>query len=92
MKGSLVKFLSPDEIALITTSTEAKDGDTILFVADTYDIVTKSLGRLRTYIRDKYLTIDKDDLAFCWIEDFPLFEMDDTGKLDFCHNPFSIVK
>ncbi|MEI7558218.1 MAG: hypothetical protein WCJ45_05400 [bacterium] len=50
------------------------------------------MGRLRTYIRDKYLTIDKDDLAFCRIEDFPLFEMDDTGKLDFCHNPFSIVK
>jgi len=92
IKGSLAKFLSPEEIDMIKKSTEAKDGDTLLFVADTYTIVTTSLGRLRTYIRDKYLSIDKDDLAFCWIEDFPLFEMDDTGKLDFCHNPFSIVK
>jgi aspartyl-tRNA synthetase len=87
-----VKFLSPEEVQIIKAKTGAQDGDTILFVADTYDVVTTSLGRLRTYIRDKYLTIDKDDLAFCRIEDFPLFEMDDTGKLDFCHNPFSIVK
>jgi len=70
----------------------AKEGDTILFVADSYVIVTASLGRLRTFIRDKYLQIDKDDLSFCRIEDFPMFEMDDTRKLDFCHNPFSIVK
>lgn len=92
IKGSIAKFLSPDEIEMIKNKTWAKDGDTIFFVADTYDVVTKSLGRLRTYIRDKYLKIDKDDLSFCWIEDFPMFEMDDTGKLDFCHNPFSIVK
>lgn len=92
IKGSIAKFLSPEEIELIKIKTWAKEGDTILFVADTYDIVTKSLGRLRIYIRDSYLHLDKNDLSFCWIEDFPLFEMDDSGKLDFCHNPFSIVK
>lgn len=91
-KWSIVKFLSPEEIEMIITKTGAKTWDTILFVADTYDTVTKSLGRLRIYIRDTYLHLDKNDLAFCWIEDFPLFEMDDAGKLDFCHNPFSIVK
>ena len=92
MKWSIVKFLSSEEIDMIVAKTWAKQWDTILFVADTYEIVTKSLGRLRTYIRDTYLHLDKDDLSFCWIEDFPLFEMDDAGKLDFCHNPFSIVK
>lgn len=92
VKGSIAKFFSPEEIAIIKTQTEAKEGDTVLFVADSYAVVTTSLGRLRTHIRDKYLSIHKDDLAFCRIEDFPLFELDDTGKLDFCHNPFSIVK
>lgn len=92
VKGSIAKFLSPEEITMITSKTWIQEGDTLLFVADTYDVVTTSLGRLRTFIRDTYLALDKDDLAFCWIEDFPLFEMDDTGKLDFCHNPFSIVK
>ena len=92
VKGSIAKFLSLEEIEIIKTKTWAKEGDTILFVADSYDVVTTSLGRLRIFIRDKYLSINKDDLSFCWIEDFPLFELDDTGKLDFCHNPFSIVK
>lgn len=92
VKGSIAKFLSPEEVETIKTKMGAKEGDTILFVADSYVIVTASLGRLRTFIRDKYLQIDKDDLSFCRIEDFPMFEMDDTRKLDFCHNPFSIVK
>lgn len=92
VKGSIAKFLSPEETEIIKAKTGAREGDTVLFVADTYAVVITSLGRLRTYIRDKYLTIDKDDLAFCWIEDFPLYEMNDEGKLDFCHNPFSIVK
>ncbi len=92
LKWSLSKFLTEEEIALIKEKTSAQEGDSVLFVADSYEIVTTSLGRLRTYMRDTYITIDKDDLAFCWIEDFPLFEMDDTGTLDFCHNPFSIVK
>ncbi len=92
IKGSIAKFLSLEEIGIIKTKIWANEGDTILFVADTYDVVTKSLGRLRTFIRDMYLKIDKNDLSFCRIEDFPLFEIDDAGKLDFCHNPFSIVK
>ena len=62
-------------------------------VGDNYDTVTTALGRLRLFIRDKFLTLDKDALAFCWIEDFPMYEQDpETGKYDFCHNPFSIVK
>lgn len=92
IKGSVAKFFSPEEIATIKTKTWAVTGDTILFVADTYATVTRALGRLRIFIRDTYLTLDTDDLAFCRIEDFPLYEMDDMGKLDFCHNPFSIVK
>lgn len=92
VKGSIAKFLSSQETDLIKTKLGAKEGDTILFVADTYNVVTTSLGRLRLFIRDTYLQLDKDDLSFCWIEDFPLFEMNDDWKLDFCHNPFSIVK
>ncbi len=92
VKGSIAKFFTPEEMDIIKTKTGAKEGDSVLFVADTYATVTKSLGRLRITIRDKYLKINKDDLAFCWIEDFPFFEMNDEGKLDFGHNPFSIVK
>ena len=92
-KGSIAKFLSPEEIANIKAKTWAQTGDSIVLVGDKYDIVTTALGRLRISMRDKFLTIDKNELAFCWIEDFPMFEQDpETGKYDFCHNPFSIVK
>jgi aspartyl-tRNA synthetase len=84
--------LSSQEADLIKNKMEAKEGDTILFVADRYSVVTTSLGRLRIFIRDSYLQLDKDDLSFCWIEDFPMYEVDEHGKLDFCHNPFSIIK
>jgi len=61
-----------------------------MFISDTYNIVTKSLGRLRTYIRDKYLELDKDNIALCWIQDFPMYEEEDNGKIEFSHNPFSM--
>lgn len=92
VKWSIAKFFTPEEMETIKTKTWATTGDSVLFVADAYDVVTTALWRLRIYIRDKYLNLNKDDLAFCWIEDFPLFEMTDEWKLDFCHNPFSIVK
>lgn len=92
VKWSIAKFLSPEETTLIKNKMEAKEWDTILFVADSYWVVTTALWRLRIFIRDTYLQLDKDAISFCWIEDFPLFEMTDDWKLDFCHNPFSIVK
>jgi len=35
--------------------------------------------------------VDSKELAFAWIVNFPFFEMNDEGKLDFGHNPFSMV-
>ena len=93
VKWSLAKSLSEAEIDRVKALTGAQEGDTLLIVADTHKVVCNVLGRLRLFIRDMYLTLDKDSLAFCWIEDFPMFELDEaTGKLDFCHNPFSIIK
>jgi len=50
-------------------------------------------------MRDMFGLVNQDDLAFCFIEDFPFFEETDpaagdgaSGGLDFAHNPFSFVK
>src|SRR5262249_4879143 len=57
------------------------------------DVVAKSLGRLRTEIAARESLADKDLLAFCWITDFPVFDMDEeTGKITYAHNPFSMPK
>lgn len=92
-KWSIAKFMTPENISAIKTKLDAKYNDTILFVADTYETTVKSLWKLRLSLRDKYLQLDSSSVAFARIEDFPMFEInEETWKLDFCHNPFSIIK
>jgi aspartyl-tRNA synthetase len=89
--GGIAKFFSEAELQNIQTKTQATTDNTVVFIADTYKVVTKSLDVVRRAIRDMFQLVDKDELAFCFIEDFPFFEETDEG-LDFAHNPFSFVK
>jgi len=92
-QGSIAKFFKESEINSIKSKLNVKDWDTILFIADEYNIATKAMNKVRLAIRDKYNLVNNDDLSFLWIEDFPMFEKDEeTGKLDFAHNPFSNIK
>jgi aspartyl-tRNA synthetase len=51
------------------------------------------MGKFRIHLADLLGLKDKNILAFCWIKDFPMFEINEiTGKLDFGHNPFSMPK
>jgi len=92
-QSSIVKFFEQAELDNIVNKLEAKTGDVILFVADEYDTTVKALNKVRLEIRDKYNLVNKDDMCFVWIEDFPMFEInEDTGEFDFAHNPFSNIK
>jgi len=105
--GGIAKFFSDTEIQNIKTKChsgldpESMDAEsssawqseyTVVFVADTYQTVVKTLDVVRRAVRDMFDLVNKDDLAFCFIEDFPFFEETDEGGLDFAHNPFSFVK
>jgi len=90
--GGIAKFFSETELQNIKDKTWATIGNTVVFVADTYKVVTKTLDVVRRAMRDMFDLVDNDDLAFCFIEDFPFFEETDDGWLDFAHNPFSFVK
>ena len=49
------------------------------------------MGRFRNHLASLMNLASKDEISFCWITDFPIFERDeDTGKIDFEHNPFSM--
>lgn len=62
----------------------------VFFSAGEHDRACKILGTVRNALRDKYTLADQNELAFTWITDFPMFEVDEaTGKIDFGHNPFS---
>ena len=91
MAGPILKFMTEQEKEAMLTACEAKPGDSIFIIADPYDECHKIIGALRTEIATKLDLIEKEVYKFCWIVDFPMFELDkETGKIDFSHNPFSM--
>jgi aspartyl-tRNA synthetase len=93
VQSPIAKFLSNDELEAIRALTDAEDGDTVFFGADTRHVVNKVLGRLRNEFATHFNLKDPNVVALCWIVDFPFYELDEkTGKLDFGHNPFSMPK
>ncbi len=92
-KSPIAKFLKPAELQKIKELTNAQDGDAVFFGADTREKVNKVLGQLRISFADHFDLKDKDEVALCWITDFPFYEWDDKNKkIDFGHNPFSMPK
>lgn len=89
-KSPILKFLSEIEIKNIISKTGAKTGDIIFFGADQKDKVNKVLGKLRDKLADMFNLKDPNIIAWAWITDFPMYELDTEGKLDFMHNPFSM--
>ncbi|MGQ9833191.1 MAG: aspartate--tRNA ligase [Candidatus Villigracilaceae bacterium] len=92
-KGTVVKFLQPEERQAILSRTGAKEGDLILFAADQKPIVHKVLAALRLHFRDRLNLADKDLMAFAWVVDFPMFEWkEDEQKWDAAHHPFTMPR
>ncbi|MBP8016696.1 aspartate--tRNA ligase [Candidatus Gracilibacteria bacterium] len=89
-RSPILKFFNESEMKALEEKLNPKVGDMIFFGAGEYKLVTKVLGAVRLAIRDKCKLADNNELAFCWITDFPMYQMDDDGKLDFEHNPFSM--
>jgi aspartyl-tRNA synthetase len=93
VKSPIAKFLKDTELTAIQQATDAVDGDTVFFGADTTAIVNKVLGRLRSEFADHFELKDPNVIALAWIVDFPFYEWDDSKKkVDFGHNPFSMPK
>jgi aspartyl-tRNA synthetase len=68
-----------------------KDGDSVFFVCDQPEPAAKFAGAVRTRICNELGLLAKDQFAFCWIVDFPMYERNpDTGQIEFSHNPFSM--
>ncbi|NLG99379.1 MAG: aspartate--tRNA ligase [Chloroflexi bacterium] len=93
VKGTAQKFITPDEVEALKSRTGAKEGDLILFVADSKSVANKTLGALRLLFRDRLQLADKDTMAFAWIVDFPMFEWNEEDKKwDAAHHPFTMPK
>ncbi len=90
VKSPIAKFLSADEIAKLKALGGAGDNDTMFFIADTAKNAQSIGGAVRTELGLRLDLLEKDVFRFCWIVDFPMYELDDEGKVAFSHNPFSM--
>ena len=90
MQGPIAKFINEEATEKMLTQIDAKAGDAIFFIAEVPGIVEKLAGQIRTELGIRLDILEKDIYRFCWIVDFPMYELSDEGKIEFCHNPFSM--
>ncbi len=90
-KGPIAKFLDPPRLERLKALAGLKDGDAVFFVCDQKDAAAKLAGAARTKIAHELGLIAEGEFCFCWIVDFPMYELDaETGEVAFSHNPFSM--
>ena len=90
-KGPIEKFLSEEQKKEIISITGMKEGETLFFICDSKNIVDRLAGQIRTWLGENLGIINKDAFEFCFVVDFPMYEIDESsGKIVFTHNPFSM--
>ena len=90
-KGPIAKFLSPEQKEELTNMVGIKEGETLFFICDGINVVNRLAGEIRTWLGETLDIINKDSYEFCFIVDFPMYELNpETNKIDFTHNPFSM--
>ena len=90
-KGPIGKFFKEEALKEIMKITSAKIGDTIFFACGKIDEVLKICSQARNKIAKDLNLIDDNSFAFCWVINYPMFEIDAlTKKIKFSHNPFSM--
>ena len=90
-KGPVGKFFSKDALLELMKKTGAEIGDSIFFACNKAKELEKITSLARDKIAKELNLIDDNSFAFCWIVDYPMFEEDEqTKKIKFSHNPFSM--
>lgn len=90
-KGPIAKFIPEAAQAQLKELAGIEDGDAVFFVCDKENAAAKFAGKARDKICDDMGNRETGVFKFCWIVDFPMYELDEkTGEIDFSHNPFSM--
>ena len=90
-KGPVGKFFTEDALKEIMKITSAVEGDSIFLACGKISEVEKISSEARNKIAKDLNLIDDNKFAFCWIVDYPMFELDESSKkIKFSHNPFSM--
>ena len=90
LTGGISKFITPENKTALFELLNASNNDAIFFIADEFEKAQKIAGGVRIELGKRLNLIEKDIYKFCWIVDFPMYELSDEGTIDFNHNPFSM--
>ncbi len=93
LTGPIAKFLGETEQASLIEALNLNNNDLILFAADSFDVVSSSLGALRNHLGKELGLIDENQFNFLWVVDWPMFEYDEELNRYFAmHHPFTMPK
>ena len=89
--GPVAKNIGEERTAALRAELGLCDEDAVFFVAGVPKDFTSFAGQARTHIAKELKLIDANSFEFCWIVDYPMYEIDESnGKIEFSHNPFSM--
>ena len=90
-KGPIDKFIPDDMKEELRSTVGLQVGDTIFFIADKEVNAALYAGQIRTELGNRLDLLEKNSYRFCYINDFPMYELDEETKQPaFTHNPFSM--
>ena len=90
LAGGISKFISEEMKESLENEYGAKANSAIFFIADEFEKAQKIAGQIRIELGKRLDLLEKDAYKFCFITDFPMYELSDEGTIDFNHNPFSM--
>ena len=90
LTGGISKFIDNERKSKIFEKMNIKPNSAIFFIADDFEKAQKIAGGVRIKLGEDLDLIEKDCYKFCFIVDFPMYELTDDGNIDFSHNPFSM--
>ncbi len=88
--GGISKFITPEIKKQLQEIYGAKNNCAMFFIADEFGKAQKIAGLVRIELGKRLDLLEKDVYRFCFIVDFPMYELSDEGTIDFSHNPFSM--
>ena len=89
-ESGITKFISLEEKDCLFNALNFEPNDTIFFIADEKNKAIKFADVLKNELGKRLKLIDENDFNFVLIVDFPFYELDDEGKIEFSHNPYSL--
>ena len=90
ISGGIAKFINEDIKESLIEKYGMTKNSSVFFIADEFKKAQKIAGLIRIELGKRLELIEKNTYKFCFIVDFPMYELSDEQTIDFNHNPFSM--